>query len=68
MYPNLQAEMSRRNLNIRKFSMLLGMPYNSVREKLRGNRPLTFQEALKIKQTLCVDIPLEILFSQEMAS
>lgn len=68
MYPNLRAELSRRGLNMRSFALLVGMPYTTIREKLNGTRPLTFNEALKIKQTLNVDLPLEVLFSKEIAS
>ncbi len=53
---------------MRTFALLVGMPYTTVREKLNGTRPLTFNEALKIKQALNVDIPLEVLFSKEIAS
>ena len=68
MYPNLKAEMSRRNLSIQRMAVLLKMPYNTLREKLRGERKLTFDEALRIKQALNLNIPLETLFSTEIAS
>lgn len=68
MYPNLKAEMSRRNLSIQKLALLIGMPYSTLREKLKGERRLTFDEAVLIKQSLNVDIPLEMLFSKDIAS
>lgn len=68
MYPNLNAELSRRNLTVEKLALLMGMTYNTLRLKLKGERRLTFAEALLIKQTLNVNIPLEVLFSTEIAS
>ena len=68
MYPNLKAELSRRGLSIRTFAILVGMPYSTLREKLKGERKLTYDEALKIKQSLNLSMPLEILFSTEIAS
>lgn len=68
MYPNLRAEMSRRNLSIQRLALLVGMPYSTLREKLKGERKLSFDDAMKIKQSLNLNIPLEILFSTEIAS
>ena len=68
MYPNLKAELSRRGLSIQNFALLVGMPYNTLREKLKGERKLTYDEAVKIKKALNVNIPLETLFSTEIAS
>lgn len=68
MYPNLKAELSRRGLSLRKFALVMGMPYNTLREKLKGERKLSYDEAMKIKQVLNVNIPLEVLFSTEIAS
>lgn len=68
MYPNLNAELSRRDLTVEKLALLIGMNYNTLRLKLKGERRLTFSEALSIKQALNVTIPLEVLFSTEIAS
>lgn len=68
MYPNLRAELSRRGLSVQKLALLVGMPYNTLREKLKGTRRMTFDDALLIKQALNLDIPLEVLFSKEIAS
>lgn len=68
MYPNLNAELSRRDLTVEKLALLIGMNYNTLRLKLKGERRLTFSEALSIKQAINVTIPLEVLFSTEIAS
>lgn len=65
MYPNLRAEMARKGLTALEFAKLLDMPYNSLTNKLRGDRPFTYKETLRIKEALGVDVPLEILFSEE---
>jgi len=68
MYPNLRAELSRRGLTIQNLALLCGMSASALYERLKGRRHLTLDDALKIKKALNVDIPLEILFSQEIAS
>lgn len=68
MYPNLRAEMSRRSLTVEKLALLSGIKYNTLREKLKGTRKLTLAEAIQIKQALNVTIPLDVLFSTEIAS
>lgn len=68
MYPNLRAEMSRRSLTVGKLALLSGIKYNTLREKLKGTRKLTLAEAMQIKQALNVTIPLDVLFSTEIAS
>lgn len=53
---------------MRKFSLLIGMPYSTFNDKFKGKRDFTFNECIKIKQFLNVDVPLEILFSEDIAS
>lgn len=65
MYPNLKAEMARRGLTALEFAKLLDMHYNTLTSKLRGDKPFTYNETLKVKKALGVDVPLEILFSEE---
>ena len=67
MFPNLKAEMARRGLTVKGLAVLAGIPYSTLSQKLKGARGLSYDEALKIKTALGVSIPLEILFSKEVA-
>lgn len=65
MFPNLKAEMARKGLTVVELAKMSGMPYTTLSPKIRGERPLTYKETLRIKEALGVDVPLEILFSEE---
>lgn len=67
MYPNLKAEMARRNVSVRKLSELIGMSITTLYDKMRGVSSFTFEECLKIKDALGVDVVVEILFAKEVA-
>lgn len=63
MYENLKAEMARQNKNITVLAEETGINYQTLSEKLRGNFRFSFDEAMLIKKTLGVDMPLEELFA-----
>lgn len=65
MYPNLRAEMARRNLTVEKMAELCGVNYSAFSQILNGKRQLTWKMALRIKGILGVDIPLEVLFAEK---
>lgn len=65
MYPNLRAEMARRNLTVEKMAELCGVNYSAFSQILNGKRQLTWKMALRIKSILGVDIPLEVLFAEK---
>lgn len=69
MYPNLNAEMARRNFTIEKMvtalnSVGVAMTIGTFSNKRSGKYPFTFNEAVKIKQVLAVDMSLESLFEE----
>lgn len=65
MYPNLKAEMARRELTIRDLSERTGISYATLYPKLRGERPLKISDAEKIREALGADLVLDILFSKK---
>ena len=67
MYPNLKAEMARKNINVKKLAELTGTSISAFYDKLRGVRSFTFEECLKIKEVLDVDMALECLFAKGVA-
>lgn len=64
MYPNLEAELKRKNVKRADIAELLECTVGTVSEKMTGNSGFTLSAAIKIKNFLGVDIPLEILFAK----
>lgn len=72
MFPNLRAEMARKNITVRRLHELLNangikISLSQLSMKLSGKYNLTLPEADAIRGVLEVDIPLEILFEREGA-
>lgn len=65
MYPNLEAELKRRNIKRAALAEVLGCAISTITAKMQHASEFTFDEAKKIKAFLGVDIPLEILFSDK---
>lgn len=68
MFPNLRAEMARKNLNMTQLSEITGIPLQRLSVKLSGKRELLMNEAIKIKNALEVDMSLDELFKKEGVS
>lgn len=62
MYVKLREELKRQKLSIVDLSNKTGIKYLTLWHKVRGDYPITFDEAKKIKAALAVDTPLEDLF------
>lgn len=67
MYPNLKAEMARRGITASALSEKTEIPYSTLTPKLRGESPVTVREAQIIKAAIGTDLPLDELFSTEIA-
>ena len=65
MFPNLRAEMARKNINMTQLSEMTGIPLQRLSAKLNGKRELLMSEAILIKKALGVDMPLDELFAKE---
>ena len=65
MYPNLRAELARRNLGLQEIAELLGLTPSSVSKKIAGKQTMTLSEAFKIQKWLNTDITLDELFKRE---
>lgn len=68
MYNNVKAELARKNMTIVDLSNKTGIRYQTLADKIRGDSILTVEEALKIKEALGVDMTLEELFSDQVAT
>ena len=65
MYPNLRAEMARRNITGKMISDRIGIWPATFSAKLSGASSFTLDEAIEIKELLETDLPLEDLFWRE---
>lgn len=64
MYPNLKAEMARRNMSITDLAEKMAQTSANLSKKLSGKVVLTLKEAKRIKEILGVDMSLEELFEE----
>lgn len=64
MYPNLNAEMSRRNITRGMLAKELGVTLSTLCLKLNGKYKLTLPECKQIKAFLNVNISLDELFEE----
>lgn len=62
MYVKLKEELKRQHLTIVDLSKMTDIKYLTLWHKLRGNYPITLEEAKSIKEALAIDTPLEELF------
>lgn len=66
MFPNLRAEMARKNFTAQILSEKTLIPYSTLTPKLRGEKPITLGEAKKIKKALETEISIDELFDTEV--
>lgn len=66
MYENLKAEMVRKNMNMSQLGEQCEMSLQKMSSRINGKTPFTFDETLKIKRVLGVNMPLEKLFQKEV--
>jgi len=64
MFPNLNAELSRKNVTLTDLAEALDCTVATACDKKNGKRPFTLAEAKAVKNFLQVDIPLEELFEE----
>lgn len=66
MYENLKAEMVRKNLTMSQLGKQCGMTLQKMSSRMNGKTPFIFDETLKIRDVLKVEMPLETLFQKEV--
>lgn len=64
-YPNLEAELKRKNIRRIDLAKALGLALSTISDKLTGKSDISLSLAKKIKDFLRVDTPLEVLFATE---
>lgn len=65
MFPNLFAEMARRDITRGALAEAVGVTPTTMGLKLKGEAPITLAEALQIKRAIDDNLGLEYLFSTE---
>ena len=64
MYFNLKAEIFRKGWTLHHFAVLAGLTDAQLSNKISGKTKITLIEAIRFKELLEVDMPLEILFAR----
>lgn len=64
MYPNLNAELARKNVTNGELAKVLGLSPSTVSQKRNGLFDFTLKEAKAIKHFLKLNLPLEELFEE----
>lgn len=64
MYPNLNAEMARRNITSQKIGEVLRKCEKTARNKLNGDTPFTISEARLISEQLFPGMSIDYLFEK----
>lgn len=65
MYPNLRAEMARKNIKSVVVAEILGISYDTMSNKMNGKSDFTRTEIFKIRDKFFPDLTLEYLFETE---
>lgn len=68
MFDNVRIELVRKHMTMLDLSEKTGIRYQTLSEKMRGNSPLLFKEAVLIKEALETEMTLEELFSVQVMS
>ncbi len=65
MFPNLEAEMAREKISIKKLSELTGINYETLKLKFRGVTEFKLGEMLLVKRKVFNGETLDYLFATE---
>lgn len=65
MYPNLLAEMKRRNITMQNIADKLHRTVGTISLKFSGKYPLTFAEAVQVRNFVAPGMSLDVLFDTE---
>ena len=68
MFRNVDAELKRKGMTRADLAAALGIRPSTLSFKMNGKSAVTLPEAVKIKEILAVNIPLEELFEETRPS
>ena len=64
MYKRVEAGMVLTGVDKKELARVIGVSYNTLLQKLRGDSDFTLNEALKIKEAINSSDPIELLFER----
>ena len=62
MFPNLRAEIARKNLTMAEVAKAIGLTATHFSLKMNGKYPFTLDEAFAIKKFLNTKLSIDVLF------
>ena len=65
MFPNLSAEMARKKISIKALAELVGIPYETLKNKCSGATEFKRVEMFRIKKNVFPELSIDYLFSTE---
>lgn len=65
MYPNLRAELARKNMSIPQLAELTGIKTTTLYDKYNGRSAFSLDEAVLIRDALGLDMSIDELFRKE---
>lgn len=68
MFPNLKAEMARRNIKVTDLASSIGVTPKTVYNRLSGRTEFTLSEMLTIKRRYFPDLTLDYLFNKDVTA
>ena len=64
MYKRLESELVFVGISKKELAIMVGVQYNTILAKFRGESSFTLDEAFKIKHILKSDLPIDVLFEK----
>lgn len=64
-YPNLKAELARKDITFETISKLLNIHRNSVANKVKGKSSFSIEESIEIQKELFPEMSIDYLFAQD---
>lgn len=68
MYPNLNAELARKDINQYNIAEVLNIHYTTVSDKMNGKKDFKLKECKQIKEKLLPEYTLDYLFASNSES
>ena len=65
MFPNLNAEMAREKMSIKRLSEIANIQYDSLKNKMRGDTEFRRDEMYRIKKNAFPSFTVDYLFKVE---
>lgn len=65
IYPNLAGEIAKKGITKKSMAEQLGMQYKAFTNRMYGKTPLTFDDAVKIKNMFFPESSIEFLFEKK---